>query len=197
MTVAVDDIVRINAVVSFQGQEYENVHHFKTIANASPNDQAFMDAVLVLIAAAYANVQNHQSNLLQYQRIEGQNITQDVLLPATNWTGNPVGDSAFDALPAQVTANVFWPTLRPKTRCTSYIPAFTETANNATGGWNTAAKDDLQLFGDALKDAGTQAGVTVQKGAYNVVAARYTPLISAVVPTDSRTQRRRRLGVGI
>lgn len=197
MAVAIGDIVRINAIVSYQAQEYENVHHFKVITNATANDTAFMVAVQLAIAPVYANAQNRQSNLLRYERIEGQNLTQTILLPATNWLGNPTGDQVTDPLPAQVTANVFWPTTRPKTRCTTYIPAFAEVTNSSTGGWSAATLTDLQAFGDEFLAVLSNGGMSIQKGAYNLVADRFSDLIAAVVPTDSRTQRRRRLGVGI
>lgn len=195
--VAIGDIVRINAIVSYQAQEYENVHHFTTVANATADDTAFMVAVQLAIAPVYANAQNRQSDLLRYERIEGQNLTQDLLLPATNWAGNPNGDQALDPLPAQVSANVFWPTQRPKTRCTTYLPAFAEAANSATGGWSAATLTDLQAFGDEFLANLSNGGMTIRKGAYNLAADRFTELIAAVVPTNSRTQRRRRLGVGI
>lgn len=197
MTVQIDDIVRINAIVSFQAQEYENVHHFKCKANATPTDTAFMAALQSILAVPYAFVQNHQSDLLTYERIEGQNITQDILLPTTNWVGNPSGDSIFSALPPQVCANVYWPTLRPRTRCTTYLPGIAEDANTAGGVWDTPTKADLALFGAGLIGDLVFGGITIEKGAYNLLLDRFTALVNAVVPTDSRTQRRRRLGVGI
>jgi len=196
MSVAIDDIVRINAIVSFESQTYENVHHFKTIANASVDDTAFMVAIQTIIAPIYANAQNQQTDNLRYERIEGQNITQDVLLPTTNWAGNPNGDSILDPLPPQVAANVFWSTLRPRTRCTTFIPAFAEGANNPSGQWTAGAITDLQAFGDEFLGDLSFGGVTVRKGAYNQPLNRFTELVAAIVPVTSRTQRRRRVGVG-
>lgn len=197
MAVAIGDIVRINAIVTMTAQQFENVHHFEVIANGSADDTAFMVAVQLAIAPVYANAQNQQSDLLVYQRIEGQNLTQSILLPTTNWAGNPNGDKLFDPLPTQNSANVFWPTNRPKTRCTTYIPGFTEDANNATGQWDIDAKTDLQAFGDEFLLDLTNGGVTIRKGAYNLALDRFTDLIVAVVPIEARTQRRRRRGVGI
>jgi len=180
-----------------QSQEYVNVHHFRVDGNATVDDTAFMAALQLLLAPIYANVQNWQADLLRYERLEGQNVTQDVLLPTANWVGNPTGNRIEDPLPAQVTANVFWPTQRPKTRCTSYIPGISEFSNTASGEWSTGTKDDLQLFGNELLGSLIFGGVEVVKGAFNAEFTRFTELISATVPVHSRTQRRRRIGVGI
>ena len=196
MPVAIDDIVRINVVVSFRGQEYENVHHFITVANGTADDTAFMAAMQTVLASVYGNAQNKQSDLLRYERIEGQNITQDVLLPQTNWVGNPPGNSAFNPLPPQNSANVFFPTLRPRTRCTVYLPGFTEESNDLNGNWDAGTIVDLQAFGDELVGDRGFGGMVVRKGAYNAPLDRFTELINAVVPIAARTQRRRRIGVG-
>lgn len=196
MAVAVNDIIRISAFVDMFGQEFVNVHHFKTLANGSVDDTAFMAAVQSILAAVYANVQNDQSDELQYQRIEGQNLTQDVLLPQTNWVGNPTGNQVDNPLPLQTSLNVFWPTLRPKTRCTSYIPGMTELANNTTGEWAAGALVNAQAYGDDLVGNLAFGGVTIIKGAFNATAVRFTDILTAVVPKDARTQRRRRRGVG-
>lgn len=196
MPVAINDIVRITAVVSMFGQEFVNVHFFKTIANGSVDDTAFMAAVQSMLAAVYANVQNDQSDEVRYERIEGQNITQDQLLPQTNWVGNPTGNKIEDPLPLQTSMNVFWPTLRPRTRCTSYLPGMTEAANNTEGEWGAVAIANAQQYGDDLVGNITFGGVTILKGAYNVALDRFTDLVNAVVPLDARTQRRRRRGVG-
>lgn len=197
MSIQVDDILRVSAVVSMQAQEFVNVHHFRTDGNATANDTAFMEQLQLILAAVYANVQNWQADLLRYERLEGQNITQDLLLPTVNWVGNPTGNRIEDPLPTQVTANVFWPTQRPKTRCTSYLPGLSEFSNTAAGEWTTGTKDDLQLYGDELLGSLLGGGVEVVKGAYNLAADRFVELLSAQVPVHSRTQRRRRIGVGI
>lgn len=196
MSIQVNDILRITAVVSLFNQEYVNVHHFKTLANGSADDTAFMAALQSILAAVYANVQNDQSDELRYERIEGQNLTQDILLPQTNWVGNPLGNQVDGVLPLQTTLNVFWPTLRPRTRCTSYLPGLTEISNTPQGEWGAVAIANAQLYGDELIGNLAFAGITVIKGAFNVAAVRFTEILTAVVPTDARTQRRRRRGVG-
>lgn len=197
MAIVVGDILRISAVVSYQAQEFVNVHHFKTIANATADDTAFMVALQAVLAPTYALAQNWQSDELRYERLEGQNVSQSILLPTVNWVGNPNGDQISDPLPAQVTANVYWPTLRPRTRCTVYLPGFTTFTLDSLGKWDAPMITDLQSFGTAFLSDATLGGMTVRKGAYNLEFDRFTELNAAVVPADSRTQRRRRLGVGI
>lgn len=197
MPVGVNDIVRIAAVVSMQAQEFLNVHHFKVLANATVDDAAFMVSTQLVLASIYADPQNDQSTQLRYERIEGQNITQNELLPTTNWAGNPTGNDVNHPLPLQTSANVFWPTITPKVRCTAYLPGYTETANGPNATWSASSVANMQLFGDALVGDIVGAGITLRKGAYNLTLDRFTELIGAFVPPDARTQRRRRPGVGI
>jgi len=194
--IQVGDIVRISAIMSMFGQEFVNVHHFKTIANTTVDDAEFMDQMVGILASIYNDIDDDQSDELTYERIEGQNVTGNELLPTTNWTGNPTGDDTLHPLPTQVTANVYWPTKTPRIRCTTYLPGYGETANGVAGNWTSAVKGRMQTFGDKFVGDIVAADMTVRKGAYNAAAVRFTELIAAVVPSYSRTQRRRRVGVG-
>lgn len=196
MAVAVNDILRIAAVVTVAGQEYVNVHHLKVLSNTTVDDAAFMAELVATLASIYANIQGDQTTGLQYLRIEGQNITQDAVLPTTGWPGLPSGTSALDVLPTQVAAFVYWPTSRLRTRASSFLPGFTEAANTPGGVWSAGAIANVQAFGDALVPAIASANVTTRKGTYNRPLNRFIELQAAVVPPRARTQRRRRVGVG-
>lgn len=196
MAITVNDVLRLTAVVGFLGQEMVNVHHVKIITNTTSDDPTAMTNMLAVIAAIYANVQNDQSDQLQYLRMEGQNITQDEVLPNTTWPGTPTGNKVFDVLPTQVAPMVFWPTTRLRTRCSSFLPGYTEDANDTNGILTAGALSNLQLFGDQWVPVLAGTGISFQKGTYNRPLDRYVPLVSAVVQPRCRTQRRRRVGVG-
>lgn len=197
MTITVNDIIRVAAVVTVLGQEFVNVHHLKVLSNTTANDAAAMAELVATLGTVYNNIQPDQSDTLQYLRIEGQNITQDEVLPTTAWPGLPFGGEVLPILPTQVAPYVYWPTARLRTRASSYLPGYTEGSNTTGGQWDLGTIANLQLFGDALVPAIASANLTTQKGAYNRALDRYIPLSSAVVQPRSRTQRRRRVGVGV
>lgn len=194
--VAVGDIVRINVNMDYRSQNYENVHHFKVIDNNTSDDSEFMVQTEAILEAIYNDLFFMQSVLLTMLGIEGQNITEDIILPAKPWVGSAVGIDTDDPLPAQVQGYVFWPTKRPKTRSSLFIPAITEGRNNTLGNWSSAAVTAMQDFADVLLLDIASADVTLRKGAYNRPLDRFTELATARVTADSRTLRNRRIGVG-
>jgi len=196
MTIGVGDILRLTAVMGMQGQEFVNVHHLKVAANTTPNDAAYMAEFVITLAFNYADVQLNMSNTLQFLRMEGQNITKDEVLPTIAWPGLPFGSEVLPVLPTQVAPYVFWPTARLRTRAASYLPGYTENTNGAGGTLSAGALTNLQAFGDKWVPPLISANITSQKGAYNRPLNRFVVLASAVVQPMTRTQRRRRVGVG-
>ena len=197
MTVAVNDIVRITCVFGlFTNDEATNNYYFKVTTQGEATDTLFMDKVAAHMDRAYTLINSKISTNVTYVNIVGQNITQDVLLPTKLWPVLVAGGDAGEALPTQVTALVFFRTLRPKTRAAIYMPPLTEVSQNAGGAILAAALTQLQSFGDDQVDGIKEITVEADYGAFNPTLVRFTPVNAAIVPTRFRTQRRRRLGVG-
>lgn len=198
MTVAINDIVRVNCNFQFDGVDlFTNVFHFKITKQDAVDDDAFMDAVALEMDDLYTIINPIITNDIAYIDVDAQNITQNELLPAKAWPALTVGgDAISNALPTQVAACVFFRTLRPKTRASKFIAGLTETNNVDGGVIQPAALAVLQTWGNSYVAGIVSTLVDADYGAYNKALDRFTQVIQARVPTRFRTQRRRRVGVG-
>ncbi len=197
MTAAVGDILRITAVLQWAAQDFfSNQFYFQLSVQNEPTDTLMMDKIAIAIDEAYGLVNLKISNSVNYIRIEGQNVTQDVLLPTKSWPILTTGGSGSEALPTQCAALVYYKTLRPRTRAGQYLPPMTEGSNGTGGVIDAPTVTVLQAFGNYLVSGILELSVEALLGAYNPALLRFTPVIAALVPTRWRTQRRRRIGVG-
>lgn len=195
MTV-VGDVLRITANFSQGGDEYVNVHHFQVAAiTGTPSDQTIMDDIADYLDTSYAAIIGQQVVGLLYEDISGQNITQNVIMPTVAWPVLTAGTGSGEAVPKQTAGYVFWRTLRPKTRASSFIPGFSEISSNA-GLLIAGAVGSLENFGDRFVGGMGIGSATLLKGAYNYPLDRFTVVTSRHVSPTLATQRRRRLGVG-
>jgi len=195
--VAVGDIIRVTARMQIQNlDDLVNVFHYKVVTNSTLSDDAFMIEVAADLDASYQIINPEISSLVTYVDIDGQNVTQNELLPAKPWPVLVNGADIGALLPQQVAACVFYRTLTPKIRASKFLGGYTENSNNAVGAIDAAAITNLTTYGvDALVGI-NQPNVVATYGAYNKPLDRFTPVVQSVVPAVWRTQRRRRPGVG-
>lgn len=197
MTAQVGDILRITAVMQWAAQDiFTNQYYFQLTTQNEATDTLMMDKIANAMDAFYTIINPHITQTINYISIDGQNITQDVLLPSKAWPVLVNGGGVSDALPTQLAALVYYKTLRPRTRAGQYLPPMEESANTSTGAIQGFVIDDIQDFGNDLVAGILELSVEAVLGAYNPELARFTPVILAIVPPRWRTQRRRRLGVG-
>lgn len=196
MAVVVNDIVRITARMQLLGvSDIINVFHFSVAVNGTPNDTIFMDQVALELDTLYFALDLLVHPNVAYIAVEGQNITQDILLPSRPWPSLTVGGNVSEMLPEQVSACVFHRTLKPKVRASKFLPPMGENVfiSNVLGAVNLGI---LQSFGDALTIGLTGADIALVYVAFNRVLSTSSVVTQAIVPVRSRTQRKRRLGVG-
>lgn len=197
MVAAVGDILRLTATFQWAAQDFfTNNYYVKLTTQDTSTDDAMMDAIALHFDAMYTNINAKISASVNYVDIQGQNITQDILLPTKAWPVLTSGGDAGHALPTQVAALVFFRTLRPKTRASVYLPPLGEASSDSGGVIVAATVTALQSFGDDWVAGILELTVEADYGAYNPALARFTQVEAAVVPARFRTQRRRRLGVG-
>jgi len=198
VTVNIGDVVRIDTAFLFDSATVmENIWHFKVTRNDTLTDSLFMSEVRTEMDNWYQIVNVDISTLLAYTVISGQNITQIEILPAGGWPTLVAGAAAGDALPSQVAGYCYFRTTRPKTRTSKFLPPFTELANSGGGALAVATLNRIAAFAAAAAAGITQVNVDADLGAWNQAAARFTPVTGGIVPNRVRTQRRRRVGVGI
>ena len=196
--VAVGDIIRVDCNFLFAAATImQNIYHFKVTLNTSADDAAFMAEVRTEIDAWYQIINLDVVSVLAYNNMTGQNITQNEILVAGAWPVLVNGSDIGEALPTQVAACVFFRTSRPKTRGSKFLPPYSEASNLGGGNIAAAALTRMASFGTNVLAGIDQPNVSADYGPYNVEFNRFTPATSAVTPTRLRTQRRRRVGVGI
>ena len=196
MSVAIGDFVRITAKMKLFGtDDVMNVFTFRIDRNDTVDDAAFMVAMALHLDDAYTLLEEDINENLTWVTVDGQNISKSELLPEVGWPTLVDGPNAANLLPTQVCGEVYWPTITPKVRTTSFIGGYTEAANDADGSILVGARNRLIAFGDAMKEVAT-ANVDGVKGSWNAGAFIFTESGDPVAPSRWRTQRRRRVGVG-
>jgi len=196
MAVSVGDFVRITAKMKILGtDDMQNVYTFRVDRNDTVDDAGFMVAMALHMDDAYTLINVNISDQITYVSVDGQNISKDELLPDTPWPVLTAGTNVNNMLPQQVAGCVFWPTITPKVRTSTFLGGFVTALVNATGGIGASTLANMALFGAAMRLVST-ANVDAVKGSFNPVALLFTPSGVAQVPTRWRTQRRRRIGVG-
>ncbi len=196
MAVAVGDIVRIVAFQRIITQDVINTFHFKVALNDSLNDTDFMVRVAALLDGIYAPLGVDISDQLDYINVDGQNVTKNELLPVQGWPTLVSGANTSALLPRQSALCIFFRSLRPNTRASKFLGGYTEGANALDGGIFASVVTTALVWGTALVDGLTDGVVTLDYGAYNKVADRFTPVILAAGPSFWRTQKRRVPGFG-
>jgi len=196
MPVTLNDIVRIVPKMNIRGDLNLNTFHFKVLLAGHVSDADFMTRVAVLIDNQYQIINVEVAAGLAYDNIEGQNITKNELLPTQLWPVLVLGANVGDELPHQVTATVFFRTLRPKTRASKQFGGYTESASDNVGNLDLTAKASLQTLGNNLVTGLTDGVVTIGYGAYNSALARFTAVNAAIVVSTWGTRKSRRPGVG-
>lgn len=197
MSVVAGDILRITAVLEFDTtDDVVNVFHFEVDSNVSTDDDELMDGIAVFLDDLYTLVNPAMSELITYIDVQGQNVTQNVLLPSKDWPVLTVGLSTSTPLPSQVVANVFHRTTRPKTRATKKLGVFTEGQNDGNGRIGAGTVTILESFGTALLGPLDATTSVLFYGAYNTLLDRFTASSARVVPVRWGTLKKRRLGVG-
>ena len=198
ITPVVGDIIRVVCVYSFGvgGDQFTNTFHFKVLAASWVDNLAFMTQVAAFLDAAYQIINVNFPTEVVYLHIDGQNITQAVLMPLVPWPVLVAGANVTDALPSQATARPYFPTTRPKTRAAIGLPPYAEgTQTNGglldAGAISTTVSWAAQFVGNILLASGT-----IEYGPFNRPLNRFVAADSAILPSRFRTLKRRRIGVG-
>lgn len=197
MAVTLNDKLRVVARMSRQGvDDYINVYNFKFIGPSPVTDQVFMNEIATFLDTQYILINSDIGSSLDYDLIEGLNLTQLVRMPDVLWPTLTAGAGVGVTLPTQTSPCVFWRTLRPKTRASKFLPPYVESTNTGNGTIIAAAITRLQAFGAAFVGALVQGAIDFEYGAYNLPLDRFSPVTVALTPSTFRTQRSRRVGLG-
>lgn len=196
MTVNQNDVLRITAEMSEGVDSLQNVYHFQYVTAATQTDaQVLLDAA-VIMETLYSLLVSQMSNLVTFDQVRVQNITQSILLGSTAWPTLTVGGDATAALPLPDAALITYPTAVPKTRGGAYYGGFTEAANVQKGNIVAGLITSLLAVAARALLQQTIAGRLYDYVVINRALGTVIPVVSSIVPAVMRTQRRRRQGVG-
>jgi len=123
------------------------------------------------------------------------NITQDVTLPDGAWATFAGGTNPGEPNPPQVSAEVFWRTGAARVIGRKFLPSMVESAQD-DGDWTAALIAVLVTFAANFIGSILISQGNIQFGVFNALTATFNAYAAGFVPTDTRTQRRRRTGVG-
>ncbi len=196
MAVTVGNIVRLTAkLLLFGVDDIVNVFHFRVLVNTSANDTVFMAQAALALDSLYVGINAFVSDNCSYISVEGQNVTDDELLPSTSWPTLTIGGDVDSMLPEMNSICVFHRTLKPRVRASKFLPPTAEN-QNLEGAVSVAAVALAQTFGDTLTADLTGVDIALRYVAFNRTLGTSTDVTQAIVPARFRTQRGRRIGVG-
>lgn len=196
MAIGIGAVVRISARFLFNNiDDIVNVIHFVNETGSVVASDDFMDDVADFLDGLYGPLMNRWDTLITANVIDGANVTVPEVLPTTAWPVITAGTSAEDGCPLPVSTEIFFPTTTPKVRGRIFLPPPDEAQSN-NGVIASSYVTSLLTFGTGLitQEVGTYA--TFSYVVYNRVLSTYASPTGAVVPGITRTQRRRRQGVG-
>jgi len=196
MAVTAGDVVRIVARMAlFGANDIVNVFHFLIQANTFADDLAYMAGQAQIMDDLYTLVNPSINAAVSYISVDGQNVSKAELLPSASWPILAVGGGAGEMLPEMNAACCFFRTTTPRVRASKFLPPYSE-GTNIDGAVSAPSVLLLEAFGDFLVADIVRPNLTENYVSFNRITSVATPVVSRVVPSRFRTQRRRRVGVG-
>lgn len=196
MTIEVNDVIRVQARMLRNGIDaVQNVYHVKHLTGAAAPEAAWVTDVSGLIDAEMFLIKDSISDNITSLDLLFFNLTQDAPMLDGSWATFVGGTNPGDPNPPQVSAQVFWRTAAARVIGRKFLPSMVESAQD-DGNWTAALLVTLVIFVVNFIGALVVTGGTVTFGVFNGITAVFNAYTSGFAPTDSRTQRRRRTGVG-
>lgn len=197
MAVGVGDILRV--AVNFLWNNLDDVvnvwHILVDGMGTAADDSDVMDALENIFATWYGNLTSGFPNNLSGESLTGINVTEDELLPRGSFVY--AGTSAGEGLPQTNAVMLQWHSATPRHGSRIYLPQLGEGGQNdgliqaaTITVLEDMAADVIAGFTDSVY------GLTCHRVSYDRSAGIGRDLLTAFVPVDYRTQRRRRPGVG-
>jgi hypothetical protein len=196
MAIGTNDLIRCACVWQVAAEEQVNVHYLTVTGIAAQTQEQIRQDIAEWFTDGYTTVVGLMWGSINHLRIELFNVTDGNPEPTISAQALLDGSNAGELLPAQVAAEVYFRTGVSRRIGRTFLPTFTE-ATISDAAWVAGTLTGLQTFGNYCRDIHVLTnGVNLEKKIYDRAGAVARDIIEAVVPFDSRTQRRRRVGVG-
>ena len=196
MSIQIGDVVRIQSRLLRNGVDaVQNVWHVAHESGAPVTDATWVSDVSALIDAEFQLLVAAFSTNITSLDLLFFNVTQDVTLPDGAWATFSGGSGILEALPPQTSPMVYWRTAAARVIGRKFLPPMIETQSNdgiiPAGTLAILATFAANFLGSIIISQGN-----IQFGVFNAITSTFNPYATALVPTELRTQRRRRTGVG-
>lgn len=196
MAIGTNDLIRCASVWQVGAEEQVNVHYLTVTGIAAQTQEQIRQDIAEWFTDGYSTVVGLMWQSTDHLRIELFNVTDGNPEPTISAQALLNGTNAGEILPPQVAAEVYFRTGISRRIGRTFLPTFTE-ATITDASWVAATITGLQTFGNYCRDIHVLTnGVNLEKKIWDRAALVARDVIEAVVPFDSRTQRRRRVGVG-
>jgi hypothetical protein len=196
----------IEAIVEYtldDGTIAQNGFTFKAEFAADQTDAAVTSSIESWVEAAYNNLSTYLPDTMSFNLSVVNQLTwqeADQIWKKTREIGEITPtitrSATLDELPNQVSAVVTYTTERPKTRGRTFLPPFTEPAQDQGNLVSAALADVVDFVGDAISDKTISAGNILRRVVIREAVNASYDILSGIAASILGTQRRRRQGVG-
>jgi hypothetical protein len=197
MAIEVTDVLRIAVAFLFDDlYDIVNVWHIVPASlGTAGTDTAVMEDIADAMITWYELGLGLIVDNIAGNSLSGVNLTKDELLPVVPFEFEST--NAADGLPLTNAPLISWGTSTPRHGSRIYLPGCVESHQN-DGLMDSAVLSALASMAASVLvgQTGSLDGVAFNRVAYDRTANYFRTLTSAFVPTELRTQRRRRRGVG-
>lgn len=192
-----DDIVRIGAVMTYDGSEdVVNVYHVKNETVPGVAWATMVVAVQAYMDGIMATLDTELSTLMTANVLQVSNVTQNTVFGAIAWGDFAQGGAAGAQCAAGASCFGFIRTRLPRVQIRKYYGVFPQSAL-IDGEWDAGVTDAV---GDALDYHRVQqsvgAAILLVGVAYNRTLLTSTTGVTVNVRSEPGYQRRRKRGVG-
>lgn len=199
MAIVNGEVLRLGVLWVYQNIAYQmNVLHVQVSDIAAQTQQQILDDIEQYLENIYtANIVTYMTDQLVHVRTDIFSTQNNAPETGLGANVNMNGASGAEALPLQIAAETYFRTGVSRHIGRVFWPTFQE-GSNASGVVLTATRNALQTAGNYMIAAHTMPnGTTITYGILDRSSAIFRQPTQAVVPIHFRTQRRRRIGVGI
>lgn len=198
MAIVNGEIIRTSVIWVYQNIAYQmNTLHLQFSDIAAQTAQQIRDDIEDYLLAAYTNITGEMTDQLVHNRVDLYSIQNAAPEDGIGAITLLNGASFAQALPLQLAAEIYFRTGVSRHIGRIFCPTFTEAGNDA-GILTTGVRNNMTVMAQYLLQARTMAnGTTITYGILDRSSGIFRQPGSAVVPIHFRTQRRRRIGVGI
>lgn len=196
MPVALNEILRVTAKMSWGLQDIQNTYHIRVDSASADSDATILGYIATELDNDYTNFAAALHTGLSFDTISCYNLTAERFMGEVAWPVLTAGTEGNDPLPAQVAPLVRFATAVLGSQGRKFLGVITTASLDADGTITSSLSNGMTLYAAALLNGVGGGAFSGSFGNYNSTLDRFTVWTTAFVNQYCCTQRRRRPGVG-